>query len=249
MMAKYDFLIQPPLLNAAGSLGFTPNPHGTIDLEGLGGFITNPLSFKPRSPARDRVCLAYPGGFLLHTGFPNPGFRKALRLYRHRWERSVTPVIVHLLSETQEELTEMTQRLEGIEGVAGIELGLAPETPTQFAAELIKACSGELPLIVCLPLDRAAELSTAIVGSEVAAVSLGPPRGVFPGQDGKLYKGRLYGPAIFPQALAAVRRLHAMGLTVIGAGGVYTRKSAEIMLEAGASSVQFDSVLWRGLPV
>ncbi|RPI29157.1 MAG: hypothetical protein EHM70_15985 [Chloroflexota bacterium] len=56
----------------------------------------------------------------------------------------------------------------------------------------------------------------------------------------------MYGPAVFPFALEAVRALAQSGTPVIGAGGVYTPEQAEAMLAAGALAVQLDAVLWKG---
>ena len=61
-----------------------------------------------------------------------------------------------------------------------------------------------------------------------------------------MVEGRLYGPALFPQALAGVRGLAQAGVPVIGAGGVYSQAQAQAMLAAGALAVQLDAVLWRG---
>ncbi|HEY3344724.1 MAG TPA: hypothetical protein VGJ97_07340, partial [Anaerolineaceae bacterium] len=95
-----DFLpLRSPILNAAGTLGFAPNPRGSVDLACLGAFVTNPISLKPRHPAAARCLLPFPGGFLLHSGFPNPGFRKAVDQYAGRWAKSPLPVIVHLMAD------------------------------------------------------------------------------------------------------------------------------------------------------
>ncbi len=72
-MAKHDLTFEPPIMNAAGVLGFFPDRHGPIDWGMLGAFITNPISLSPRTPAHGSRFEAYPGGFLLHTGYPNPG--------------------------------------------------------------------------------------------------------------------------------------------------------------------------------
>ncbi len=90
-MPKYDLDISPPLMNAAGSLGFVPEPNGPVNLKQLGAFITNPISFQARTPARTRTSLPYAGGFLLHSGYPNPGLRAAVRRYAARWARSSLP--------------------------------------------------------------------------------------------------------------------------------------------------------------
>jgi dihydroorotate dehydrogenase len=46
--------------------------------------------------------------------------------------------------------------------------------------------------------------------------------------------------------MAALHRLAALKVPVIGGGGVYSLEQAEVMLAAGALAVQFDAVLWRG---
>src|SRR5512138_1775597 len=112
-----------PLLNAAGSLGFSPASRGGIDASHLGAFFTNPVSLAPRHPAENRCLVHFPGGFLLHTGLPNPGLRSVLRMHAARWARMRLPVIVHLIAGQPEELARMARRLEGVEGVAGIEIG------------------------------------------------------------------------------------------------------------------------------
>jgi dihydroorotate dehydrogenase (NAD+) catalytic subunit len=250
-MPKYDLIFGSPLMNAAGSLGFAPDPRGPVDLTHLGAFVTNPLSRRGRTPAHGRRLLQYPGGFLLHTGYPNPGLSKALRRYASHWARSNLPVLVHLLGEDPDELAEMVKRLETVAGVAGIELGLPPGCEIPGALALVAAANGELPVIVRLPLERAVELGQALAalpGASVSALSLGAPRGALPGPGGALLTGRLYGPAVFPLALLTVQSLANTGLPIIGAGGVYRAEQAAAMLSAGAIAVQLDAVLWsRGI--
>jgi dihydroorotate dehydrogenase (NAD+) catalytic subunit len=77
-----------------------------------------------------------------------------------------------------------------------------------------------------------------------SALSLGPPRGAITA-GGKLVSGRLYGPAIFPQALETVRQISKAGYPTIGAGGVQSEQDAEAMIAAGAMAVQLDLSLWK----
>jgi dihydroorotate dehydrogenase (NAD+) catalytic subunit len=111
---------------------------------------------------------------------------------------------------------------------------------------MVRSAAGELPVLARLPLERILELAETAISAGAAAISLCPPRGVLPDSDGKLLRGRLYGPALFPLALAAVQALARSGLPVIGACGVYQPEDIEAMLAAGALAVQLDSVLWRG---
>jgi dihydroorotate dehydrogenase (NAD+) catalytic subunit len=249
-MPKFELTFKTPILNAAGSLGFCPDPYGPVDLSQFGAFLTNPISLKPHPPAHDRNCQSYPGGFILHTGHSNPGFRAALRQNRRRWALSSLPVVVHLLIRRAAEAAEMVQRLEEVEGVMGIELGLPPDVHPDEAREIVQASAGELPLLVRLPLDRAVELAGCVLEMGASAASLGPPRGLWPLSRGGFLAGRLYGPGLFPLSLQIVRTLAKAGLPVIGGVGVYGLEDVEAMLSAGALAVQLDSVLWRegGLP-
>jgi dihydroorotate dehydrogenase (NAD+) catalytic subunit len=190
--------------------------------------------------------LTFPGGFLMHTGHPNPGLNKVIRRYASHWRRSPLPIIVHMLGDNASEIANMLARLESIEGVMGIEIGVPPHADRGLLISLVEAATGELPVIVRLPLDRSIDLAPYLRNSAIAAISLGPPRGALPGPDASLIHGRLYGPAIFPLAVAAVKIIHAVGVPVIGAGGVYKPQDAELMLSTGAIAVQLDSVLWRG---
>lgn len=236
-------------MNAAGVLGFAPDLNDTdgwVDWARLGAFVTNPISLGPRAPAHGMRYAAYPGGFLLHTGFPNPGVRAVLQHYAPQWARSPLPVLVHLLVHGEADALELLRRLEEVPGVSGFELGLPSEVGVQEAVALVQALQSEQPLIVRLPLDRAVELGLALSAAAPGAFfSLGPPRGALANSSGGLTHGRLYGPGLFPLALEATRTLALAGLAVIAAGGVYQPEQAEIMLAAGAMAVQLDAVLWR----
>ncbi len=245
-ISKFDLPINPPLMNAAGMLGFIPDSPGASPQKHQGAFLSNPISIKARTPTHSTRMITFPGGLLLHTGHPNPGLRTAIRSYGKHWSRSSIPVIIHILATSVEEVSEMVKILETIEGIMGVELGLPPDIATDTAQRFIEAALGELPLFVRVPVDRASEMVTGFGGTGFAAISLGPPRGALPDPSGRIVHGRLYGPALFPLALAAVRTLTRMDIPVIGAGGIYHPQNIQTMLEAGAIAVQLDTVLWRG---
>lgn len=243
---KYDLAFSPPLLNGAGSLGFAPDSRGPVDLASLGAFITHPVSLLPRSPAQGNRFQAYPGGFLLHTGYPNPGLRAVIRQFAGRWALGAVPVLVHLLAGELDEIRQMVRMLEGLEGVAGIELGLPVEVDGETVRAQVHAAAGELPVLARLPFEQAVWLGEVARSAGAAAVSLAPPRGLLSTPQGHLIQGRLYGPALFPQALEIVRKLAREDIPVVGAGGVYQPAQVQTMLAAGALAVQVDAALWRG---
>lgn len=235
-----------PLLNAAGMLGFAPDPKGPAPLDQLGAFFTNPISRTPRQPASGTRMIETPGSVLLHTGYPNPGFSAALKKYAKRWVNAPLLVVVHLLANAPDDLRYMIEKLEEIENILAVEVGLPPEINAQESSAFCRAALGELPFIVRVSVDRAVELAQVCIDAGATAVSLGPPRDTLPDPDGELVSGRVYGPAIFSQALQAVKDLVSKDIPVIGAGGVYQPDQTQAMLDAGALAVQVDTVLWRG---
>jgi dihydroorotate dehydrogenase len=123
---KRDLYFGKPLMNAAGILGFAPDPRAGISLDSFGAFVTNPISLRPRRPTPQPALIEYPGGFLLHTGLPNPGLPAVIKAQTSRWDRADLPIIVHLMADRPEETSHMVQMLEGIENVMAVELGFAP---------------------------------------------------------------------------------------------------------------------------
>jgi dihydroorotate dehydrogenase (NAD+) catalytic subunit len=248
-MIRQELYLSSPWINAAGMLGCTLPPRwpvAGIDLKIFGAFVTNPISLSARPVAAGSCMLPYPGGALLHSGLPGPGLTRVLRKYAERWAQSSLPVWVHLIG-SPEEIQNMVRRVEGREGVMAIELGLPADIRAEAALELIKAAYGELPLIVHLPLNLAHEnWVSSLSATNVSAISLGAPRGTLLDTSGRPVSGRLYGPALFPQTFSAVQQLRKQGLAVIAGPGVYRRRHAQALLDAGAAAVQLDTVLWHG---
>lgn len=242
---KHDLTLDPAWTNATGMLGFSNEARDLVDLSRLGAMVTNPVSLAPRSPARGPRMLEFPGGFLLHTGHPNPGLTEVLRRHRRRWARMPCPVIVHLLAQTPEEVGRMAERLEAVEEVAAIELGLGETDPQTVAAMVTAAGASQRPIIAHLPLGSGAQLAQAAARAGAAAIALGAPRGALPDPGGAIVHGRLYGHAMLPTALQAVTQLaRLVDCPLIAGGGITSRQAAEAMLAAGAAAIQFDSVLW-----
>ena len=91
---KRDLYFSKPIMNAAGSLGFAPDARNGIDFASFGAFVTNPISLRSRLPAAQPALIEFPGGFLTHSGLPNPGLPSVLKKHSARWNRADIPVIV-----------------------------------------------------------------------------------------------------------------------------------------------------------
>jgi hypothetical protein len=132
-----------------------------------------------------------------------------------------------------------------LENIRAVEIGFPDEISEREAGDVIAACVGELTVIARVPFYRAVLVAEACLEAGAVLVSLAPPRGALSVDEGTR-SGRMYGPAVFPLALQAVRQMAASGIPVIGAGGIYHPNQADDMSDAGALAVQVDLALWRG---
>jgi dihydroorotate dehydrogenase (NAD+) catalytic subunit len=177
---KRDLYFSKPLMNAAGSLGFVPDPRAGIALESFGAFVTNPFSLRPRTPAAKPELIEYPGGFLFHSGLPNPGLNAGLKSYSAKWSRSDLPIIVHLMADRPEETQKMVRSLETQENVMAVELGFAPLLANDIILLTLEMCLGELPLIFSLPVEQVLGLGPRLIQEGAQAISIATPRGALP---------------------------------------------------------------------
>jgi len=251
---KRDLIFGKPYMNSPGMLGYSPDPQLEIPWDRFGAFVTNPISLRPRQPTSQPDCFQYPGGVLLHSGLPNPGFKRVFEKYSVRWNKSELPIIVHLMADRPEETRRMVSDLEGMDNILAVELGFAPLLADDILLVTLELCRGEMPLIFSLYSDQVFSLGPRLIQEGAAAVSLAAPRGAFPRssttktgiiEDIDLNSGRIFGPALFPQSLLLVQQAVKLGIPTIGSGGIFSRKHAGTMLSVGASAVQLDVDLWK----
>ncbi len=247
-MPKQELVFRSAITNMAGMLGFAPDPRNTPNYDQLGAFFTNPISLLPRSPAETRCAIPFPGGVLLHSGFPNPGIVKVVSKYGRQWSASPIPVILHLMVDEAQSMSKMLNILERVEGVTGIEVSFRPGSEPQMMAQVLRSALTEWPVIVQLEPEQMQSVLPLMQNCDLSGVSLVPKRGMMPfhGIDAEkqFVSGRLFGASLFPQALADLECALAYGIPVIASGGVTTRTQVDQMLKAGALAVQVDTVLW-----
>jgi dihydroorotate dehydrogenase (NAD+) catalytic subunit len=244
---KHGLTLSGPVMNAAGILGFGHEYRGLLDPTHLAAFVTNPITYKPRTPAHAPNALPLGEGLLVHTGLPNPGVRQALRRWDKEWARLGVPVIVHLAATSPAETVHSLDLIERAQGVAAIELGLRDDITDFEAGQLVRAALGGPPVLVRLPLaHNTAELAAAATQAGADALVVAAPPRAETRVEGETVRGRLYGPGCLSAALAAVREVAALNLgrPIIGVGGIYSVEAAQAMLEAGAVAVQIDAAIW-----
>lgn len=250
---KYGLALSNPVMPAAGTFGYGVAYRGLVAYENLGALVTNPVSWRSRRAAHGPRLVVQGEQFLVHTGLPNPGVRRVIRRHARRWVRLDCPVIVHVITTSPGDVARACERLTDVRNVHGIELGLDDKTALDDALVFLDAaCSTcPLPLIVRLPFDGVERLALPLVEAGVDALTFtAPPRGRLPHPAGEaspdMVRGRLYGPALFPILLQRLTQwAERLPVPLIACGGIRTSEEARACLDAGATAVQVDALLWR----
>jgi dihydroorotate dehydrogenase (NAD+) catalytic subunit len=253
--------LRSPVLVASGTFGYGFDAP-QVDRAFLGAIVTKGTTLRPRGGNAPNRIAETPSGMLNAIGLQNPGVDHVARLYAPVWAAWDVPVIVNVAGDSVDEYVAVARRLEGVPGIAGLELniscpnvanGLQFGVDPDLAAELTSAVRAvtRLPLIVKLTpnvtdivaVARAVEDSGADAVSAIntyvgMAIDVRRRRPVL-----SRGSGGLSGPAIKPLALHAVWQVAAaVGIPVIGIGGITMAVDALEFLLAGAAAVQLGTV-------
>ena len=252
--------LKNPVMTASGTFGYGTEfaPFGS--LAALGGIVVKGLSLKPRAGNPCPRIAETPCGMLNAIGLQNDGVASFLRdkLPRLPW-RDVA-VVANLYATSPEEFAELAAILDEAEGVAALEVNIScpnvrrggsafGQDPVQAAAvtaAVRRAAPSKHIMVKLSPnVTSIAEIARAVEGAGADSIScINTLLGM--AVDLKTRRprlanvvGGLSGPAIKPVALRCVWQVsRAVGLPVVGIGGI---TSAEDVLEfvlAGATAVQ-----------
>jgi len=245
MKSDLDFLSPGKWMNAAGTAGFIPGRGFLNHFPEIALFITNPISYQPRKPASQRNIIPFQGGFMVHTGHPNPGLKKVIHQYRESWENALLPVCVNVLSDEPHNLEKIVRSLESIENIAAIELGIDNSLKEADIEANIQAVMGELPIILSLPFEYVfLDWLERILIPEIVAISIQAPRGVLLHNDQYIH-GRLFGSSIFPLTLHAVQHLSSFEKPIFAGAGVLHESQLSRLFDMGAHNFQGHELIWR----
>lgn len=251
--------LKNPVLAASGTFGYGTEFAPFLDLNELGGLVTKGLSLLPRQGNPPARIVETPAGMLNAIGLQNVGVEAFITGKLPLLRKVGTPVVANIFGETVEEYKEVARRLDGVPGVAGVEVniscpnvkkgGIVFGTDPKEAARVIGAVrkSTKMPLIAKLSpnvtdigvMARAAEEAGADAISLIntltgMVVDVEKRRPVL-----ATATGGLSGPAIRPVAVRMVWQARkAVGVPLIGSGGIMTARDALEFIIAGASAVQ-----------
>lgn len=247
---KLGLAIDSPLIAGSGMAGYGDAWPPGLRPRDFGLIITGPVTASPRKGKAQPRLAEIPSGFLLETGEHNPGFRRVLASHASIWRGMKTPIAVSLVGGETGDRAWMAAHLEEMEDViAGVELPISEKVNLSEAGAIVAAVrrATSLPILVRLPLTRAAYLARTceVAGADALIVGT-PPPAAYP-LEGVWVEAPIGGPIAFPFTLRALRHLTEMGLEtpIVAAGGIQTLDDAALCLEMGASGVQIRSLAWR----
>ena len=252
--------LRNPILAASGTFGYGLEFAHLVDLNRLGGFVVKGLSREPIAGApAPRLCPT-PSGMLNAVGLQNIGARSFVAEKLPALRKFDTAVVANIFGYTSEEYCEVIRILEDAEGLAAYELniscpnvkrgGMQFGNDPSLVAEVVAAARRVVarrsvwvklsPLVTDIGLiAKAAEQAGAdalTVANTYPAMSIQPSTG---GSRIGSPTGGLSGPAIKPITLRLVWEVRkAVGIPIVGLGGIETAEDVLEYLAVGASCVQ-----------
>jgi len=258
-----------PTILASGILGVSSDIMIRAARAGAGAVVTKSFNRNGREGYRNPSFIEVPGGFLNALGIPNPGMTEMREEIRAVSKANI-PVVASVFGFDREEFADAAAMGEEGGAVAvelnvscphvrevGVEIGQRPDMVAEVTSAVKKRV--RVPVIVKLTpnvtsiaeIAIAAERSGADVITAVntvlgMAIDVNAAAPILGGQ-----VGGLSGPALHSVAVRAVYQINeAVGIPVIGVGGITDWKGAVEMMMAGASAVQIGTaVMYRGVDV
>jgi len=248
-----------PVGVASGTFGYGFEFEQLIDIQRLGAIYTKGTTPLPREGNPPPRVAETAGGMLNSIGLQNPGVDHVADAYAPRFAAWRVPVIVNVAAATVEEYVHCIRVLDTARGIAGYELNIScPNIAHGMDFGLNASAAGRLVTAVRAATQRCLMVKLSPNVTDIAAVAravedagadalsavntyvgmkvhLGIRRPVLPGRG----TGGLSGPAIKPLALAAVARVRAaVGIPVVGIGGICSAADALEFFVAGADAIQ-----------
>lgn len=254
-----DLRLANPVMSASGCFGWGDEYARFFDLARLGALVGKAVTPLPLPGNPGTRIAETPAGMLNAIGLQNPGIDGFREQILPRVRRLGVPIVVNVSAGTLDDYVRLCGELSSLDGVAAVELNLScPNvgrggaefcvTP-EAVSEVVSACRAVtgLPLFPKLSpnttdivaLARAAEAAGAdgvtLINTLVGmAIDIEHRRPVLGNRT-----GGLSGPAVKPVALRMVYEVSAaVGIPVIGVGGIATWRDVVEFLMAGATAVQ-----------
>jgi len=247
-----------PIMVASGTFGYGREMAGLVDVNRLGAILPKTVTLRARSGNPPPRTVETTGGMLNSIGLDNDGIEAFIERQLPYLAGLEAAIIVSIAGKSYEEFVELGARLEGVPGVAAVELnvscpnvsggvdfGVDPAMCERVVSGVCGRCS--VPVLAKLTpnvTDVAAIARAAEAGGADAVSLVNTCLGMAVDWRRRLPRlgggmGGLSGPAIKPIALRAVyQTARAVGVPVVGIGGIASVDDVMEFLVAGATAVQ-----------
>ncbi len=250
--------LKNPVMTASGTFGYGEEYSEFVDLADLGAIVVKGLSLLPREGNPPPRIVETPAGMLNAIGLQNIGVESFIEEKLPFLRQFNVPVIANFFGDSVDEYVGAAERLSDVQGIDGLEMNIScPNkqagwlvfgTDPKVAFEVVSAVREvtDLTLIVKLSpnvtdialMARVAEDAGADAVSLINTVS-----GM--AIDIKTRRprlanitGGLSGPAIKPIGIRMVWDVfRAVGIPIIGSGGIMDGEDAIEYMLAGAAAV------------
>ena len=253
--------LERPTILASGILGISLNVFERLYRAGAGGVVTKSLSKEPWDGyANPTIFSVKGGGWLNAVGLSNPGAGNFAKMISSNNE---VPIIVSLVGSVEDDFDFMVRKFENCK-VSAYELnlscphvakvGLEVGDDVELVKKIVKKVKSltNVPVIAKVGLGSTNYLETVGAAAEAGAdgiTAINTIRAMAidvetkkPILSNKI--GGLSGTPIKPIAVRCVYEISSkFDIPVIGCGGISTWEDAVEFILAGASAVQFGSVL------
>ena len=261
--------LRNPTILASGVMGETGESLLRVAEAGAGGLVTKSIGLEPRKGYPNPTLVELPDGYINAMGLPGPGI-EAFAEEMEIAKRGGVPIIGSLFAAVPEDFATLAGRMEDY-GAAAIELNLSCPHAKGYGMEIgidpdaVRAIVAAVKDAVRVPVmakltpntHRLPEVARAVEAAEgdaivavntvkAMAISVEARRPILFNRS-----GGLSGPAIKGVGLRCVYELReAVGLPIVGVGGIESSRDVLEYMMAGASAVQVGSAVGRrGLTV
>jgi len=251
--------LKNPVIAASGTFGYGIEFAHLVDLNRLGGIVVKGLSIEPMAGAPPPRIVDAVGGMINAIGLQNIGVRAFVAEKLPQLRTFDTAVIANVFGRTVSEYVEVIRVLEDAEGLAayelniscpnvergGAEYGTTPALTAEVVGAARKACRRPLWVKLSPSIGNIGVIARAAEGAGADAVVIA---NTYPALciDSHTRRsclgstaGGLSGAGIKPITLRLVHEAYrAIGIPIIGLGGITSPKDAAEYMVVGASAVE-----------
>ena len=253
-----------PVIAASGTYGFGQDYTDLYPLNKLGGISCKGTTILPKDGNPAPRIAETPAGMLNSVGLQNPGVDTFISKYLPIAKKEGNVIIANVAGATLDDYKQVVEKLDATD-VDMIELNISCPNVKQGGASWGITCEGaaevttsvravtKKPLMVKLTpnvtniveIAKAAEsegadclsLINTLLGMRIDIKTKRPIL--------KNNVGGFSGPAVFPVAVRMVWQVaNAVGIDVVGLGGITTAEDAVEMMMAGAKAVQIGTAIF-----